>query len=62
MCSKNYEGSLKGMEAAGALTNGMGLFNTLDIYVRESCMDNDASTKTTLKHAYKTLLDASFVL
>jgi hypothetical protein len=46
------------MEATGALRNIMGLFNTLDVYVHKYVMDDDASTKTTLKQAYKTLLDA----
>jgi hypothetical protein len=58
MCSKNYEGSSKGMEPTGALRNVLHLWNTLDVYVREYVMDDDASTKTTLKHAYQTLLDA----
>jgi hypothetical protein len=57
-CSKNYEGSSKGMEATGALRNVLHLFNSLDVYVREYVMDDDASTKTILKHAYKTLVDA----
>jgi hypothetical protein len=58
MCSKNYEGSSKGMEALGALRNVMGLFGTNNVYVREYVMDDDASTKTILKHSYKTLIDA----
>ncbi len=49
---------MKGMEAMGALRHVMGLFNTLDVYVCKYVMDDDTLTKTTLKHAYKTLLDA----
>jgi hypothetical protein len=59
-CSKNYEGSSKGMEATGALRNFLNLFDSLDVYVREFVMDDDASRKTILKHSYKTLLDAGF--
>jgi hypothetical protein len=59
MCSKNYEGSSKGMEAMGALRNVLNIFDSLDVNVREYDMDNVALTKTTLKHAHKTFLDAS---
>jgi hypothetical protein len=58
LCSKNYEGSSKGMEVTGALRKVLHLFKSLDVYVREYVMDDDASTKTILKHACKTLLNA----
>jgi hypothetical protein len=47
------------MEVTGALRNVLHLFKSLDGYVREYVMDDDASPKTILKHAHKTLLDAS---
>jgi hypothetical protein len=35
------------------------LFNSLGVNVREYVMNDDASTKTILKHAYKSLMDGA---
>jgi hypothetical protein len=53
VCSKNYDGGSKGMEAYDAVENVNSLFPN-KCYVKTSVMDDDASTKSMLRWSYKT--------
>lgn len=49
-CSKNYEGSLKGMEAAGVEQIVLDLFYKNHCYIRELVLDDDSTTHAWLSH------------
>jgi hypothetical protein len=48
-CSKNYDGSSKGMEGVGAHRNVKKIFDNCNCYIRYYVMDDDGSTKRVLK-------------
>jgi hypothetical protein len=43
VCSKNYDGSSRGMEAEGAARIALGLFETYMVFIKEYLRDNDLS-------------------
>jgi hypothetical protein len=55
VCSKNYEGSSKGMEAEGALQNVRLLYQKKEVFIETFVMDDDSSTKSILHHSWKLL-------
>lgn len=57
-CSRNYEGSSKGMEAHGLLACVVQLWETSKLFVRRFVIDDDATTKAHAQHSYKALIDA----
>jgi hypothetical protein len=50
LCPKNYEGSLKGMEAVGALRNVRKFWEKQDVFVGTYVMDDDITTCAVLCH------------
>jgi hypothetical protein len=56
LCSKNYEGSSKGMEAEGALRNVRLLYEAHDVFIETFVMDDDSSTKSILRHSWSELI------
>ena len=54
-CSKNYDGSSKGMEATGAIQNVLKLFNEHGCYAAMLACDDDSSSKAVLQWSYKDL-------
>ena len=57
VCSKNYAGSSKGMEAEGALRNVQLLYEEKDIIIEQFVMDDDSSTKSILRHSWQMMVD-----
>jgi hypothetical protein len=53
LCSKNYDGSSKGMEAYGASQNVNRLFDNLKCYIKKYVSDDDLSTKSVLRWPFK---------
>jgi hypothetical protein len=60
VCPKNYEGSLKGMEASGAAKIVSKLFANVNdkCYVANLVTDDDSSVRKLLTHSYRDQLDA----
>ena len=54
-CSRNYQGTAKGMEAHGALQNVMDIWNTTNkkAYIAEWVADEDSSSAAVLQWDYK---------
>jgi hypothetical protein len=61
VCSKNYEGSSKGMEAEGALRNVRLLYEQKEVFIETFVMDDDSSTKSILRHSWKVLVDSGIL-
>jgi hypothetical protein len=61
LCSKNYEGSSKGMEAEGALRNVRLLYEEKDVFIVTFVMDDDSSTKSILRHSWKLMVDTGIL-
>ena len=55
-CPLNYNGSSKGMEASAAAQSVKELFYNANLCVRRYVMDDDATTKSKLRHSYKDLI------
>ena len=62
-CSKTYEGSSKGMEAAGAETIMKNVFEhtEVDAYLATVVMDDDSSTKAKLCHPFDLALELGII-
>jgi hypothetical protein len=60
VCPKNYAGSAKGMEAAGAakIVNRLFLNEEDPCYVLHLVTDNDSSVRKILTHSYQDLIDS----
>jgi hypothetical protein len=61
VCSKNYEGSSKGMEAEGALRNVRLLYHQKEVFIETFVMDDDSSTKSILRHSWKLMVDSDIL-
>jgi hypothetical protein len=62
VCSKNYEGSSKGMEAEGALQNvRLLLYNQKEVFIETFTMDDHSSTKSILRHSWKLMVDSGIL-
>ena len=53
LCSRNHEGSSKGMEADGGLQNVMSIYDNYPAYVGTVVTDDDSSCRSILSHPYK---------
>jgi hypothetical protein len=55
---KNYEGSLKGMEAAGSSRLTIKRFDTGEVVIGEHVGDDDSSYRMVMRHSYQDLINA----
>ena len=55
-CSKNYDGSSKGMEAHGLFDCVLDLWKDTKLVVDRFVIDDDATTKSYVRHSYKELV------
>ena len=61
VCSRNFLGSSKGMEADGALTSCLHLHKHHNVVYEIIVMDDDSSTENILKCNYKEALDKQMI-
>ena len=61
-CSKNYDGSSKGMEAYAGEYHTTNIWNNYNAFIGECVMDDDSSTRAIMRHSHRRRLELGTML